>query len=156
MEVPPLAATFGQVYAGGASGGWRRWCRRCWSSWFVRVATALHGHGRQRRANVPDRLPDAVPGRPSRAVSHQHGCPRAMQTVDRAVPDLRWRRTGGGHGALAWALSTTRRCSSKRVELCHTGSMTTDTVARSYKGFRFPQEIIAHAVWLYFRFNLSY
>ena len=26
----------------------------------------------------------------------------------------------------------------------------------SYKGFRFPQEIISHAVWLYFRFNLSY
>ena len=34
--------------------------------------------------------------------------------------------------------------------------MTTDTAAPSYKGFRFPQEIIAHAVWLYFRFNLSY
>ncbi len=26
----------------------------------------------------------------------------------------------------------------------------------SYKGFRFPQEIISHAVWLYFRFSLSY
>ncbi len=26
----------------------------------------------------------------------------------------------------------------------------------SYKEFRFPQEIIAHAVWLYFRFSLSY
>ena len=25
-----------------------------------------------------------------------------------------------------------------------------------YKGFRYPQEIISHAVWLYFRFNLSY
>ena len=24
------------------------------------------------------------------------------------------------------------------------------------KGFRFPQEIISHAVWLYFRFSLSY
>ncbi len=34
--------------------------------------------------------------------------------------------------------------------------MTTDTAAPLYKGFRFPQEIIAHAVWLYFRFNLSY
>ena len=33
--------------------------------------------------------------------------------------------------------------------------MTTDT-APSYTGFRFPQEIISHAVWLYFRFNLSY
>jgi putative transposase len=30
------------------------------------------------------------------------------------------------------------------------------THAPSYKGFRFPQEIIAHAVWLYYRFNLSY
>ena len=34
--------------------------------------------------------------------------------------------------------------------------MTTTIVAPSYKGFRFPQEIIAHAVWLYFRFSLSY
>ena len=34
--------------------------------------------------------------------------------------------------------------------------MTTNTAAPSYKGFRFPQDIIAHAVWLYFRFNLSY
>jgi putative transposase len=28
--------------------------------------------------------------------------------------------------------------------------------AVSYKGFRFPAEIIAHAVWLYHRFPLSY
>ena len=34
--------------------------------------------------------------------------------------------------------------------------MTTTITAASYKGFRFPQDIIAHAVWLYFRFNLSY
>ena len=33
--------------------------------------------------------------------------------------------------------------------------MMTDTAAPSYMGFRFPQEIISHAVWLYFRFNLS-
>ena len=26
----------------------------------------------------------------------------------------------------------------------------------SYTGYRFPQAIISHAVWLYFRFNLSY
>jgi putative transposase len=34
--------------------------------------------------------------------------------------------------------------------------MTTDMTAPSYTGFRFPQEIISHAVWLYFRFNLSF
>ena len=34
--------------------------------------------------------------------------------------------------------------------------MTIDTAAPSYKGFRFPQEVIGHAVWLYHRFNLSY
>ncbi len=32
----------------------------------------------------------------------------------------------------------------------------TTTTAPSYKGFRFPHDIIAHAVWLYFRFNLSF
>ena len=30
------------------------------------------------------------------------------------------------------------------------------TPAASYKGHRFPHEIISHAVWLYFRFSLSY
>ena len=37
-------------------------------------------------------------------------------------------------------------------------SMTTSSAASaaSYKGHRFPAEIIAHAVWLYFRFPLSY
>ncbi len=34
--------------------------------------------------------------------------------------------------------------------------MSNSTAPVSYKGFRFPQEIIAHAVWLYYRFNLSY
>ena len=29
-------------------------------------------------------------------------------------------------------------------------------VAVSYKGFRFPAEVISHAVWLYHRFPLSY
>ncbi len=34
--------------------------------------------------------------------------------------------------------------------------MTTHTTAPSYTGFRFPQEIIAHAVWRSFRFKLSF
>ncbi len=34
--------------------------------------------------------------------------------------------------------------------------MTTNTATQSYKGFRFPQDIIAHAVWLYYRFSLSF
>src|ERR1700757_4444852 len=34
--------------------------------------------------------------------------------------------------------------------------MKTNTAAPSYKGFRFPPEIMSHAVWLYFRFSLSF
>jgi len=34
--------------------------------------------------------------------------------------------------------------------------MKTTNAASSYRGFRFPQEIISHAVWLYFRFSLSF
>ena len=34
--------------------------------------------------------------------------------------------------------------------------MTTNTAAPAYNGFRFPQAIIAHAVWLYQRFSLSF
>ena len=34
--------------------------------------------------------------------------------------------------------------------------MRTSTIATSYRGHRFPQQIISHAVWLYYRFSLSY
>lgn len=34
--------------------------------------------------------------------------------------------------------------------------MTTTTTPPTYKGFRFPPEIITHAVWRYFRFALRY
>ncbi len=34
--------------------------------------------------------------------------------------------------------------------------MNTVTTASPYRGFRFPQEIISHTVWLYHRFSLSY
>ncbi len=34
--------------------------------------------------------------------------------------------------------------------------MTTSSTTPSYKGFRFPQESISHAVWLYFRCSLSF
>jgi putative transposase len=34
--------------------------------------------------------------------------------------------------------------------------MKTNTIAPDYKGFRFPPEIMSHAVWLYFRFSLSF
>ena len=34
--------------------------------------------------------------------------------------------------------------------------MHTTTTSSPSTGFRFPQEIISHAVWLYFRFSLSY
>ena len=30
------------------------------------------------------------------------------------------------------------------------------TATAAYKGIRFPKEIIAHAIWLYFRFSLSF
>src|SRR5260221_1157368 len=34
--------------------------------------------------------------------------------------------------------------------------MKTNIIAPDYKGFRFPSEIIGYAVWLYFRFSLSF
>ncbi len=34
--------------------------------------------------------------------------------------------------------------------------MKTNTTPPNYKGFRFPPEIVSHAVWLYFRFSLSF
>jgi putative transposase len=34
--------------------------------------------------------------------------------------------------------------------------MKTNASSPNYKGHRFPTEIISHAVWLYFRFSLSF
>ena len=34
--------------------------------------------------------------------------------------------------------------------------ISSNTATSSYKGHRFPYEIISHAVWLYFRFSLSF
>jgi putative transposase len=34
--------------------------------------------------------------------------------------------------------------------------MNRNSIAPNYKGFRFPPEIISHAVWLSFRFSLSF
>ncbi len=42
------------------------------------------------------------------------------------------------------------------TKLCDTRGMNDSTSPVSYKGFRFPQEIISHAVWLYHRFSLSF
>jgi hypothetical protein len=44
--------------------------------------------------------------------------------------------------------------SSRRV--WHTRPMNTPVPTNRYKNHRFPPEIISHAVWLYFRFCLSY
>ncbi len=44
----------------------------------------------------------------------------------------------------------------QRQESCDTACMTIDNAAPSYRGFRFPAEIIQHAVWLYHRFSLSF
>ncbi len=41
-------------------------------------------------------------------------------------------------------------------KICNTCGMQTPTPAERYKGYRFPTEIIGYAVWLYFRFSLSY
>src|SRR5205085_2393808 len=40
--------------------------------------------------------------------------------------------------------------------MCDTAPMNEVTAAPDYKRHRFPPEIIGHAVWLYFRFALSY
>jgi transposase-like protein len=41
------------------------------------------------------------------------------------------------------------------TSICNTSGMTTDVAAAVYKGFRFPQQRIAHTVWLDYRFSLN-
>jgi putative transposase len=40
--------------------------------------------------------------------------------------------------------------------VCQSGGMITLSATTKYKNHRFPAEIISHAVWLYFRFCLSF
>ncbi len=40
--------------------------------------------------------------------------------------------------------------------MCDTGGMKTTTTTPSYERHRYPAEVIAHTVWLYFRFSLSF
>ena len=54
----------------------------------------------------------------------------------------------------AGIVNSSARCS--RAKVWHTTPRQTPSTSRSYRGYRFPAEIISHAVWLYFRFSLSY
>ncbi len=40
--------------------------------------------------------------------------------------------------------------------MCDTGGMKTTTTTPSYERHRYPAEVIAHTVWRYFRFSLSF
>lgn len=40
--------------------------------------------------------------------------------------------------------------------VCQCGDMNTPPASQAYKNHRFPVEIISHAIWLYFRFCLSF
>ncbi len=40
--------------------------------------------------------------------------------------------------------------------MCDTDGMKTNATAPSYQRHRYPAEVIAHTVWLYFRFSLSF
>jgi hypothetical protein len=41
------------------------------------------------------------------------------------------------------------------MELSQVGGWMTTPACPSYAGYRFPAEVVSHAVWLYFRFPLS-
>jgi hypothetical protein len=55
-------------------------------------------------------------------------------------------------GAFSWVLSTYQSPGTCGI----IGGMTPASDPPAYTGYRFPAEIISHAVWLYFRFSLSY
>ena len=61
---------------------------------------------------------------------------------------------GDGQAGLACALALSTW--EQRWPTCDTGAMRDEIAPPSYAGYRFPAEIISHAVWLYFRFALSY
>jgi hypothetical protein len=64
-----------------------------------------------------------------------------------------WPRIGSQHGNNRY-VGTSGDLSSARL-VCHIWGMNTPSINRD-KHHRFPVEIIGHAVWLYFRFCLSY
>src|SRR4051794_23194307 len=63
----------------------------------------------------------------------------------------RWRLSGRDQGA-AGALPTSRPLAGTKW-LGHAGGMTSEPT--TYPGYRFPAEVISHAVWLYHVFSLS-
>jgi hypothetical protein len=65
-----------------------------------------------------------------------------------------YRRNHPAHATLAGIVNLLSGLSRAHL-VCHTRPMSTPPTNR-YKNHRFPVEIISHAVWLYFRFCLSY
>src|SRR6266545_492089 len=82
---------------------------------------------------------------PNRRISHAHPYCTSRGT-------LMYLPRPTGLDALATVLSTSSPTRSCDI----IGGMTTVPSSPSYKGYRFPAEIISHAVWLYYRFSLSY
>jgi hypothetical protein len=81
---------------------------------------------------------------------------RGSQTAALEAGDAPGRGTRPGRAALpaGGLVNLLSGLSSARL-VCHTRRMNTPAINR-YKNRRFPVEIISHAVWLYFRFCLSY
>ncbi len=65
-------------------------------------------------------------------------------------------RVGGYRGIIKEGVVNLLISLYRLFPVWHTRSMKTAMPANSYKNHRFPAEIISHAVWLYFRFCLSY
>ncbi len=59
-------------------------------------------------------------------------------------------------GVGAWCLVTVLSTCEQSWLACDTAGMRDEVAPPSYAGYRFPPEVIGHAVWLYFRFALSY
>jgi putative transposase len=72
--------------------------------------------------------------------------------IDPGQPMPQW------HGELPIASQESGRdCQlAEKRKLWHTDGMKINTTVPNYKGYRFPPEILSHAVWLYFRFSLSF
>jgi putative transposase len=84
--------------------------------------------------------------------------PGSPEAIEQMITSFQWKITKGyidlQSGTRVGIVNLLSGLSSARL-VCHTRRMNTPSITR-YKNHRFPVEIISHAVWLYFRFCLSY
>src|SRR4029079_1214905 len=95
-------------------------------------------------SSITDDAADRAAPEPSRSAESE-----TTVSIGSYLPDQRCR------AGLAWNLSSVTREGTPHPKPIHRFQALLVAIAARYKGYRYPIEVIGHAVWLYHRFTLS-